>query len=300
MKWRAGGGEYGSGGRARDEQMPGGRGEAMLAGEVVSAGKASNGVKQRGKGGENGGRASAASWGPCPVQGSLALGPLQPVSAGAHGDEPMECGGPGCSWAGRDGRGHSELLWLPPRGPGGSWRGAQQGLSLPDTRPQRRPHSPRSGMWRTMFPATPSSSTWHGLRVVPWGVRRGPTLASWGSRWRKRRHMTGGTGRGVGAPRCTLGSQRAWSRAAAGPGGAGARAGGGEGSSRARRRKRTRRPGRRRGGGIFLAGGGRTSAQGPPGTLDLQAGGGAEVAGRAWTEVWGWAGSGSRGTWPRS
>lgn len=85
--------------------------------------------------------------------------------------------------------------------------------------------------------------------------------------------MTGGTGRGVGAPRCASGSPRAWSRVAAGPGGAGARAGGGEGSSRARRRKRTRRPGRRHGDGIFLAGGGRTSAQGPPDSPDLQAGG---------------------------
>lgn len=165
------------------------------------------------------------------------------------------------------------MLWPPPRGAGGSWQGAQRSLGLPDTRPQRRPHLPRSEMWRTMFPATPSSSMWHGLRVVPWGVRRGPTLASWGSRWRKRRHMTGGTGRGVGAPRCASGSPRAWSRVAAGPGGAGARAGGGEGSSRARRRKRTRRPGRRHGDGIFLAGGGRTSAQGPPDSPDRQAGG---------------------------
>lgn len=178
-------------------------------------------------------------------------------------------------------------------------RSEEISLSLPDTRLQRRPHLPRSEMWRTMFPATPSSSMWHGLRVVPWGVRRGPTLASWGSRWRKRRHMTGGTGRGVGAPRCASGSPRAWSREAAGPGGAGARAGGGDGSSRVRRRKRTRRPGRRQGDGIFLAGSCRTSAQGPPDTPDLQPGGGAEVSGGARTEVWGWAGSGSWGTWPR-
>lgn len=43
--------------------------------------------------------------------------------------------GPDFSWAGRGGCGHSEVLWLPPRGAGGSWRGPQRGLRLPGTRP---------------------------------------------------------------------------------------------------------------------------------------------------------------------
>lgn len=160
-----------------------------------------------------------------------------------------------------------ESLWPPRPGARGSWRArdAQRGLSLQDPQPQRGPHSPRSRTWRTMFPATPSSSRWHGRRVAPGGVRRRFVLDSWGSRRRNRCHMMGGTGRGVGASRGASRSPRAWSRAAAGPGGAGARAGGGEGSSTARRRKRTRRPGPRRGGGIFFAGGDQTSSQGPLG-----------------------------------
>lgn len=138
---------------------------------------------------------------------------------------------------------------------------AQEGLGLPDPHPQRRPHLPRSRMWRTMFPATPSSSTWHGRWMAPGDVRRGLVLASCGSRRRKRRHMTGGTGRDFGAPWGVSRSPRAWSRAAAAPGAAGARAGSGEGSSRARRR-RTWWSGRRSDGGMFLAGGSRTSARG--------------------------------------
>ena len=213
------------------------------------------------------------------MQGSLAFGPLpHPIPCpgrcprgGAEGvQRPRLLAG----WTGRVGT----LRALRPssRAAGGSWRarGAQRGIGLPDPRPQRRPHSPRSGTWRTMFPATPSSSTWHGRRVAPRGVLRGPALASWWSRRRNRRHMTGGTGRDLGAPRGTSGNPRAWSRAAAGPGGAGARAGGDEGSSMASRRRRTRRPGRRHSGGIFVTGGGRASAQGllGSGTCGLGAG----------------------------
>lgn len=158
--------------------------------------------------------------------------------------------------AGRDGWGFSGLF------------------GLPDPRRQRRPHSPRSRTWRTMFPATPSSSTWHGRKVAPGGILRGSALASWWSRRRNRRHMTGGTGRDSGAPRGTSGNPRAWSRAAAGPGGAGAQAGGDEGNSRASRRRRTRRLGRRHRGGIFLTGSGRASAQGLSGSLTCGLGAG--------------------------
>lgn len=129
------------------------------------------------------------------------------------------------------------------------------GLGLMALVPPQNPHSPLSGMWRTMFPATPSSSTWHGRRGYP-------VLASRGSRRRNRRHMTGGTGRGVGMARGTSCSPRAWSRTvAAEPEGAGARAGGVEGS-RNRSRKRWQ-PGRRRTGSIFLPGGVQESQRGP-------------------------------------
>lgn len=113
-----------------------------------------------------------------------------------------------------------------------------------------------------MFPATPSSSTWHGRRVAPGGVHRSFALASWGSRRRNRRHMRGGTGLGFGAPWGASRSPRAWSRAAAGPGAMRARPGSGAGSSRARRRGRTWWPGRCSDGSILLAGSGGTSAQG--------------------------------------
>lgn len=118
--------------------------------------------------------------------------------------------------------------------------------------PTTNPYSPLSGMWRTMFPATPSSSTWHGRRGYP-------ALASWGSRRRNRRHMTGGTGRSVGTPRGASCSPRAWSRAEAGSEGAGARAGGVEGS-RSRSRKRRWPPEWWRTGSIFLPGGVQESA----------------------------------------
>lgn len=103
-----------------------------------------------------------------------------------------------------------------------------------------------------MFPATPSSSTWHGRRGYP-------ALASWGSRRRNRRHMTGGTGRSVGTPWGASCSPRAWSRAEAGSEGAGARAGGVEGS-RSRSRKRRWPPEWWRTGSIFLPGGVQESA----------------------------------------
>lgn len=144
------------------------------------------------------------------------------------------------------------------------------GLGLMALVPPQNPHSPLSGMWRTMFPATPSSSTWHGRRGYP-------VLASRGSRRRNRRHMTGGTGRGVGMARGTSCSPRAWSRTvAAEPKGAGARARGVEGS-RNRSRKRRGQPGRRRTGSIFLPGGVQESAgstaSGTGGLVDAGPGG---------------------------
>lgn len=196
----------------------------------------------------SGGRASAASQG-LPKARGPSLAKPERVSQARRGLGGMGCGDPGCSgldWVRGGPRGHSGLALPRSRLAGGS-------LGLPDPCFPRRPHSPRSGMWRTMFPATPSSSTWHGRRVAPEGVRLQPALVSWGSRWRNRRHMTGGTGRSVGAPLGPSRSPRAWSRAAAGPGGAGARVRGGEGSSRTRRR-RWWWPKRRRGGCILFPG----------------------------------------------
>lgn len=126
-------------------------------------------------------------------------------------------------------------------------------LSLVDPCPTTTLYSPLSEMWRTMFPATPSSSTWHG--------RRGrPTLASWGSRRRNRRHMTGGTGRSVGTLRGSSGSPRTWSRAAAGPKDAGAGARVVEGSKSRRRRWSQKRW---QTGSIFLEGGVQDSQRSP-------------------------------------
>lgn len=168
----------------------------------------------------------------------------------------MECRDPGCLRASE--WGPSEISSLSTR----HWRllaarSTQRDLRLSDPRPQRRPHSPRSGTWRTMFPATPSSSTWHGRRAAAGGVLLEPALASWWSRRRNKRHMTGGTGRDVGASRGASDNPRARSREAAGPGAAGARARDGEGSSRASRSRRARRQGE----GIFFAGGGPASVQ---------------------------------------
>lgn len=66
-----------------------------------------------------------------PGLGTIPTGPRRCPRGRGHGVRA----GPGVSWAGRGGWGHLELLWLPPRGAGGSWRGAQRGLSLPGTRP---------------------------------------------------------------------------------------------------------------------------------------------------------------------
>lgn len=101
----------------------------------------------------SGGRATAASRRPCRVQGSLALVATHPGPRRCPREKGWSTGAQvarGLDWVGGDPRSHWKLV-------GGC--GAQGGIGLPDPHPQSRHHSPRSGMWRTMFPATPSSST---------------------------------------------------------------------------------------------------------------------------------------------